>query len=132
MVRAVQRAMHYVSSPRRSRAAVLVPSRVRHSSAILPLALRLKPQAHKLKGERRTGERSLADAVGRSRRPAPDAVAAHFFRPLLMARGRPARECGSAPSAKQTGTPHRAYAIGRTRRRPDAVAAPTPSRRGLC
>ena len=39
VARTVQRAMRYVSSRRRSRAAVLVPSRVRHSSAILPLAL---------------------------------------------------------------------------------------------
>ena len=60
--------------------------------------------------------------VGRSRRPAPGAVAARFFRPLLMARGRPAREWQHPPVPSRLG-PHTAYAVGSSRRRPDAVAA---------
>ena len=62
--------------------------------------------------------------VGRSRRPAPDAVAARFFRPLLMACGRPmaAPKC----QAKVDWDPTVPTLSG------GLVAAPTPSRCRLC
>ena len=62
---------------------------------------------------------------------APDAVAARFFRPLLMARGRPAPEWQS-PVPKWTGTPpclrRREESPPPRRRRGVASAGGTPTR----
>jgi hypothetical protein len=87
----------------------------------LPLSLGLKPQGG---SSRRRRGGALVLVVGRSLRPAPDAVAARFFRPLLMARGRP------TPVAE----PQRPSSLGPHMPTPSGglVAAPTPSRRGLC
>ena len=110
--------MRYASIVAAAVRAVLVPSRVHHSSAIHYSAAvtetpsRQQPSPARGSARRRRREESSP----------PDAVAARFFRPLLMARGRPAREW-QCPCAKQTGTPRHAYAVARSRHRPDAVAA---------
>ena len=111
----MQRAVHYVSSRRRSRAAVLVPSRcVRQQCHCL--SLWLKPQVGAAvagAGERLS--RASGGVVGQHPTPSPRA-----FSPLQMARGRPAR--GWQQCQSRLG-PHHACAVGRSRRRPDAVAA---------
>ena len=89
--------MHYVSSRRRSRAAVLVPPRVRHSSAIASGPV-VKPQG--AAAVARAGG-ALADAVGRSLRR-PDAVAAPL---LLMGVGRERAELSASCPAHAASAP---------------------------
>ena len=73
-VSAAQRAMHYASSRRRSRAAVLVPSRVRHSSAIAsgPVTETTgRQQPSPARGSARLGRREESSAGARRRRSVP-------------------------------------------------------------
>ena len=93
VARAVQRAMRYASSRRRSRAAVLVPSRCQPavpiaSGPVTETTRRQQPSP--ARGSARLGRGEVSSA--------PDAVAARFFWPLQMARGRPTWQ--AAPSAQ--------------------------------
>ena len=109
--------MRYVSSRRRSRAAVLVPSRCQPA---VPIAS--GPVTETTRRQQPSPARGSARRRRREESSPPDAVAARFFRPLLMARGLPAREWQHPPVPSRLG-PHPACVVGTSRRRPDAVAA---------
>ena len=117
MVRAAQRAMHYASSPRRSRAAVLVPSRCQPAVPIASLSP-LTETTRRQPAVARAGERSSWSSGGvfgaRRRRRAL------FF---ASADGPRTADLPGSPQCPSGLGPHRACAVGRTRRRPDAVAA---------
>ena len=103
VARAAQRAMRYASSRRRSRAAVLVPSRCQPAVPIAsgPVTETTTTRRHnggsRAPGSVRLGRREESSAGARRRRSAP-------AWPLQVACGRPT-PVGRAPVPKWTGTP---------------------------